>query len=197
MTIGGIGNTGTDYTRLTSRQLEQQEVQQESQEGQEQAANTVEPAAQSARPAQNGGAGGGGAGAAANSEAGRQASAVAAASQQLVQTLETSTDSEDTTNTTLLNKARSGAELTASELSQLKELDATLYAQAVKAQKVRESVRADMSRDPSAAAGYANRASARATQEGDSEVSLRAIANEYANFAARYDQMDFSSHIFR
>jgi hypothetical protein len=196
MTIGGIGNTGTDTTRLTSRQLEQQEVQQEAQEGQEQAANTVQPAAQPARPAQNGGAGGG-AGAAANSEAGRQASAVAAASQQLAQTLETSTDSEDTTNATLLNKARSGAELTASELSQLKELDATLYAQAVRAQKVRESVRADMSRDPSGAAGYANRARARATQEGDSEVTLHAIANEYANFAAKYDQMDFSSHIFR
>jgi hypothetical protein len=197
MTIGGIGNTGTDYTRLTSRQLEGQEVQQEAQEGQEQAANTVQPTAAPARPAQNSGAGGGGAGAAANSEAQSQASAVASASQQLAQTLETSADSEDSTNTTLLSKARSGAELTASELSQLKELDATLYAQAVRAQKVRESVRADMSRDPSAAAGYASRARAQATQNGDSEVSLRAIANEYANFAAKYDQMDFSGHIFR
>ncbi|MDL2233948.1 hypothetical protein LJC63_10295 [Ruminococcaceae bacterium OttesenSCG-928-L11] len=193
MNIGGIGNTGVDYTKLTSRQLEQQEVQQESEAAQVQAAQTVQQKPQTSGSDSGNGSGTGGNPAAA---AQTQTSATAAVSRQLAQTLTTGSDSEES-NTALINKANSGAELSQAELSQLKDLDFALYAQAVKAQKAREEVRAQMKQNPSHAASFADRAASQAVGQEDSAVALRAIADEYNQFAAKYDQMDFGSHLFR
>jgi hypothetical protein len=189
MTIGGIGNTGIDYTKLTSRQLEQQETQQESDEAQVQANVMVQQKAQPSGAQDNTG------GSPTYSTAQTQTSAVAAAAQQIAESLESDSDSEDT-NSALISKANSGMELTQAELSQLKSLDSALYAQALKAQKAREEVRAQMSRDPSSAAGYAKQAIANAVQQDDSNA-VKAIMDEYTNFATKYDQVDFGNNLFR
>ncbi|MDR1978249.1 MAG: hypothetical protein LBQ42_05895 [Synergistaceae bacterium] len=102
--------------------------------------------------------------------------------------------SDTSGNQALIDKANSGGVLSASELSTLKEIDPALYARVVKAQKAREEARNQMSENPSNAAQIAQDVSSKNASEDDDTQNLinRALADEYKNFASKYDQVIIS-----
>ncbi|MDR1875864.1 MAG: hypothetical protein LBQ90_12730 [Synergistaceae bacterium] len=104
------------------------------------------------------------------------------------------TGSDTTSNQTLINKANSGSELSASELSTLRQVDPALYARVVKAQKAREEARSQMSETPSNAARVMKDVVSANASEDDETQNLieRATFDEYRSFASRYDQVIIS-----
>ncbi|MDR1916775.1 MAG: hypothetical protein LBQ58_09405 [Synergistaceae bacterium] len=106
----------------------------------------------------------------------------------------TGTNSDAADNQSLISKANSGVELSASELSTLKQVDPALYARVVKAQKAREEVRNQLSENPSNAAQIAKDAISKNTSGDEDTQNLikRAIVDEYKNFASKYDQVIIS-----
>lgn len=190
MNIGGIGNTGTDYSRYATRQLEQEAAQQESAEQQAEQAAVVQQSAQSQAPETNTGNSG---------QAQTQASEAAAISSGIAEALTTESDDGETGNQTLINKANSGAELTQSELSALKDIDPALYAQAIKAKVAREDLRSQMSQRPASAMRTAHEAISKyLDSEGEDTQSMvrKALSDEYKNFSSKYDQAEFSGHLY-
>jgi hypothetical protein len=104
------------------------------------------------------------------------------------------TNGDTVSNQALISKANSGAELNASELQTLKQVDPVLYARVVKAQKAREEVRIQLSENPSNAVQIAQDAISKNTSGDEDTKNLinRALLNEYKNFASRYDQVIIS-----
>lgn len=182
MTISGVGSTQQyDLNRYIAKQEEAAAEQQENaEELQLKASEVVQQAAQ---PQQ----------ANANTQQNTQnASAVASMSAQVAESLESSSDSDDSTDSALISKANSGAALTQSELSRLKDLDSALYAQAVKAAKAREELSQQISKNLSAASQSMREAVAKNSGE-NQEVIRNALNDEYLSYAMKYDQADFSS----
>jgi hypothetical protein len=109
-------------------------------------------------------------------------------------TASTTTDDDSSSNQALISKANSGAALSSSELSTLKQVDPALYARVVKAQKARGDVRNQMSENPSNAAQIAKEAISKNISENDDTKNLinRTLVDEYKNFASKYDQVIIS-----
>ena len=192
MLISGTDSSGIDYSRYYSElQLQRNEAnkQQEAQIGSAQQPEKVEDAklektAQSAPPpaAQAG----------AQTAATTETSSVAEASKQIAQMLTTGeSDDSDTSDQALINKANAGSTLTSSELSRLKTADPALYAQVVKAQQAREELLSQMRQNPSSAKQAALSAMVQNNSEGQ-EITRKALADEYTNFAAKYDQVELN-----
>lgn len=86
--------------------------------------------------------------------------------------------------------------MTQSELSRLKEADPALYASVVKAEQAREELRNQMKQNPSGAKQAVQSAIAQNNSEGQ-EVVRKALADEYSNFASKYDQLELSGKAMR
>jgi hypothetical protein len=104
------------------------------------------------------------------------------------------TNNDTTDNQSLITKANSGVELSASELSTLKQVDPALYARVVKAQKAREGVRSQLTENPSNAAQITKDAISKNTSGDEETRNLidRTLVDEYKNFASKYDQVIIS-----
>lgn len=128
--------------------------------------------------------------AAAQNTAAQNAAAQAAA--------QATSSANDSSYNTIVSKVNQGRQLTSAELALLKERDPALYARAMKASKARQSLQAKMEEDPNHAAQQAREAISavsRAAAGGDEDLAAvhRALSDEYLAFAARYDQVDFST----
>ncbi len=206
MEIGKTGNAAGDYRQISSAQQKPPPSQKEEAEQQtvDSAAGaqtvlleTVAPSGQSA--ARNGGA---------SNQSPKSAEAAAAAQQSsTVQALTTqsSEEDDDATYQAIVAKADSGQQLTSSELSTLRTKDPARYSRAIQAQAARQSLHAEMEKNPSSAnkaateaiaalqAGSESLAQAHSLQSAKSvEPLVKALNDEYNSFARQYDQVMFT-----
>ncbi len=189
MGISGVSSNGADYSKYN---IEQQTQKQEVEKLEAEQNTTVQKVAQ---PQESGAKPESGSSDQSGSPAQSALSAVSSASGQISQQL-TSSEDEDDDEQALINKANSGSVLTASELSRLKEADPALYSRVVKADQAREELRNQMKQNPSGAGQAARTAIAKNNSE-NQDITRKALSDEYASFASKYDQIELSGNVQR
>lgn len=111
-------------------------------------------------------------------------------------------EDDDSDYQAIVTKANSGQQLTSAELETLRGRNPALYAKALQAQNARAELRTAMEEDPAAAYQTARSAMAsvgRAASEGDETLAAvhRALADEYKDFATKYDHVELSGRLMQ
>jgi hypothetical protein len=194
-----VSSVSGDSGILREEYLEQQRKlqQQKQQIAGDGGANANAPqSAEASKPSANTDASAG------NQGASRSAASAAATSAATGAVVQAATDGSDASgNQAIISKANSGAELTSSELSTLKQVDPALYARVVKAQKARVELRNKMGENTSNATQITKDAISKNNAEiaeaaGDDDTKNlinRVLLDEYKNLASKYDQIIISN----